>query len=277
MKRINFRILVLSLLCTASVAAFPQTADTVDIMKEYNENSFSDARRIKAIKDSTKLIEHLVGVKAGWALNNITFSQDIDTKALTSFKNFGLYYTYYHNLWNQITLFGLETGLQYNEEGYKSIVYTNEDKSEWNEGKEKVQEITLPLISQFRVDINRIRVLVNAGCFASYKISTSFSENISPEISGTYRKAGYGFIVGGGLAYIFRPFELHIEANYKYNFANLFSQKVFNEEIWVSNHTTQLIFTAGLFYRIGGSSYKNPANAQRRNKKNKGSEIEFNK
>ncbi len=268
---------MLPLLCAVSITALSQTADTVDIMKEYNENSFSDARRIKAIKDSTKLIEHLIGVKIGYSLNNIKFSQDIDTKALSSFKNFGLYYTYYHNLWNQITLFGLETGLQYNEEGYKSIVYTNEEKTEWTEGKETVQEITLPLISQFRVDINRMRILVNAGCFASYKISTSFSDNISPEVSETYRKAGYGFILGGGLAYIFRPFELHLEANYKYNFANLYSMKVFSDEIWVSNHTTQLIFTAGLFYRIGGSAYVNPANAQRKNKKAKNSDIEFSK
>ncbi|MGM9773812.1 MAG: outer membrane beta-barrel protein [Candidatus Egerieousia sp.] len=277
MKRLLYRILFLTIICATSLSSFAQIADTVDIMKEYNEHSFSDARNIKAVKDSTKLTEHLIGVKLGYSLNNITFSQDIDTKALSSFKNFGLYYTYYHNLWNQITLFGLETGFQYNEEGYKSIVYTNEDKTEWIEGKETVQEITLPLVSQFRVDINRVRILLNAGCFASYKISTSFSDNISPEIADTYRKAGYGFILGGGLAYIFRPFEIHIEANYKYNFSNLFSQKAFYEDIWVSNHTTQLIFTAGLFYRIGGSGYKNPANAPRRNKKVKSSDIEYSK
>lgn len=249
-----------------SPAALSQVADTVDIMKEYNEYSFRDAGNIKIVKDSTRLVEHLIGAKIGYSLNSISFSQDIDTKTLSSFKNFGLYYTYYHNLWNQISLFGLETGVQFNEEGYKSIVYTDPDKTEWTEGRESVQEITLPLISQFRIDFWKMRLLVNAGCFASYKISASFSPNLSEDITKTYRKGGYGFILGGGVAYVFRPFEIHIEANYKYNFSNLFSQEVFYDQVWVSNNTTQIIISAGLFYRIGGSAYKNPANAPRRNR-----------
>lgn len=240
-----------------------QVVDTLDFMKEFNEHSFADAGKVARVRDSSRLREHLIGVKIGYSMNNIRFSQDVDKKSLNSMKNFGLYYTYYHSLWNSISLFGLETGLQYNEEGYTSLVYNEPETVKDRkaiEGKERLQEITLPFVSQFRIDFWRMRLLANVGCFASYRTSASFSSNIADTLAASYRKAGYGFIFGGGLAYVFRPFEIHFEVNYKYSLSNLYDKKKFYDNIWVSTHTSQMIISAGLFCRIGGSRYINPAN-----------------
>ena len=245
---------VLVALTAISVNAQVKVVDTTDIMKEFDENSFRDASPVRKVKDSSRLFQHLIGVKAGYSLNDVSFSQAIDHKALTSAKNFGIYYIYYHSLWNSIPLFGIETGLQYTEKGYKSMKYTEPDtvkNRKATTGKERYQCIEIPFVSQFRVDFWKMRILANVGAFGSYTTSTSFTSVVPDSISTTYRKFGYGLIVGGGIALIFKPVEVHFEVNYKYSLNNLFDQKAFYTDTWVSTHPTQLVFTVGLFYRIG--------------------------
>ena len=55
MKRFLFAIL-LSLFC---LQGYSQIVDTVDIMKEFDEYSFRDAKVTGEVKDSTRIREHL--------------------------------------------------------------------------------------------------------------------------------------------------------------------------------------------------------------------------
>ena len=244
-------------------AANAQIVDTLDVMKEFDEFSFRDANPVKPISDSTKIREHLVGVKWGLGWNNVYFSQDIERQACASAKNFGFFYTYYHSLWGSIPLFGIEMGVQYSEIGFTAIEYLDPEGTEGRrsvKGKETFQTIMFPMVSQFRIDFWKMRLLVNLGCFASYKLSASTSGVLSEDISKTYKKGGYGIIGGGGIAFIFSPFEVHIEANYRYNLSNVYDKTAFYKDVWVSSHSSQLSLSVGLFMRIGGSAYVNPAN-----------------
>ena len=246
------------------LAAQAQIVDTTDIMKEFDEFSFRDANITGKVKDSTRLREHLLGVKWGMSVNNLTVSIDYDKKPALSPKNFGIYYTYYHSLWNSISLFGIETGVQFNEEGYKTQILDS-DGNLVKEGTESFQNITVPLVSQFRYDFWRMRIIANLGCFVSYRTGAQFSGLLSETVSSTWKKKGYGIIGGGGIAFVFRPLELHLEANYKYNLADLYDKASFYaDEYWVSTHTSQIIISVGLHYRIGGSSYKIKSNAPSR-------------
>lgn len=247
----------------STTSLYSQIVDTLDIMKEFDEYSFRGANPVNPIKDSTKIREHLIGVKYGVGINNVYFSQDIDTKAYMATKNFGIYYTYYHSLWESIPLFGIETGLQVSERGFTYVEYLDPEGTpnrRSNEGKERFQTIMLPFISQFRIDFWRMRLLINLGGYASYKIGDTYSGLFSEEIHNSFKKGGYGIIGGGGLAFIFSPFELHFEANYNYELGNLYDKTLFYENVWVSSHATQISFSVGLFMRIGGSSYVNKAN-----------------
>ena len=109
------RVFVAILLTFACLPLYSQIVDTLDIMKEFDEYSFRDAKVTGQVKDSTRLREHLFGVKWGMGINSLTVSVDYDKKPVTTPMNFGVYYTYYHSLWNSISLFGIETGLQMNE------------------------------------------------------------------------------------------------------------------------------------------------------------------
>lgn len=264
----NIKIIpILVILLIAGLSAQAQIVDTLDVMKEFDEFSFRGANPVNPIKDSSKIREHLVGVKMGVGWNNVYFSQDIKRESFLTAKNFGIYYTYYHSLWNSIPLFGIEAGIHYSEIGFTAVEYLDPEGTANRrsvKGKETFQTIMVPVVSQFRIDFWRMRLLMNLGCFASYKLSQTTSGVLNPEIAKTYKKGGYGIMGGGGLAIIFHPFELHAEINYRYNLSNLYDKTAFYEDVWVSSHSSQLMLSVGLFMRIGGSAYVNPANKPKR-------------
>ena len=85
-------IFILALICiSVSSNIFAQN-------EVFDDNSFKDAMPVK-ISDSTILNMHIVGVKYGFGISNVAFSQDINHKSINSPVNFGVYYNYYHSLW----------------------------------------------------------------------------------------------------------------------------------------------------------------------------------
>ena len=64
------------------------------------------------------------------------------------------------------------------------------------------------MVSQFKIDFSRFRLLVNAGGYYGYRLSTERE-------SGWDRydlRHDYGILAGAGLAVVFKPFEIQIEA-----------------------------------------------------------------
>ncbi|MDY3133906.1 MAG: hypothetical protein SOW22_00485, partial [Candidatus Egerieousia sp.] len=58
-------------------------------------------------KPATKRLSgHLIGVKYGFANCNLSFDKKINQKGITSGKEIGIFYTYYHSLWNTMPYFG---------------------------------------------------------------------------------------------------------------------------------------------------------------------------
>ncbi len=220
------------------------TVRTVDIYKEFSETSFENAT-IK-IKDSTILTQHLIGVKGGYSIAKVGFSQAFNHTGIKTPINFGIYYTYYHSLWNSMPYFGFQTGLEYAEIGYNHIT-TDQDDNIVSEESQIYQTIQLPLTSQFRIDFWKMRLLVNLGPYGYYITST----NLKDGIPATTNKVGVGIMGGGGLAFVFKPVEFHLECNYKYAMSHFCNPKIYSEEHWVYTHANQLIFSLGVFFRLG--------------------------
>ncbi len=241
----------------ASVCAFAQNTDdpkrdtvrTVDIYKEFSETSFEDAT-IK-IKDSTVLSQHLIGIKGGYSIANVSFSQAFNHTGIKTPVNFGIYYTYYHSLWNSMPYFGFQAGAEYAEIGYNHITRDKEDII-ISEEQQIYQTVQLPLLSQFRIDFWKMRLLVNIGPYGYYILSTNLKEGIP----ATTNKLGVGIMGGGGLAFVFKPVEFHLECNYKYGMSHFCNPKIYSEEHWVYAHANQLVFSFGLFFRLGDGNRK---------------------
>ena len=217
----------------------------IHIYKELKDNSFADAAAVK-IKDSTVLSQHLIGIKAGYSTASVSFSQDVNHKGIKSPINFGIYYTYYHSLWKSMPYFGIQTGLEYSEMGYTNVVEDDNDNI-ISETEQRYQAVQLPLLSQFRIDFWKMRLLVNIGPYGYYITST----DIEGGMPATTNKAGVGIMGGGGLAFVFNPVEFHVECNYRYAMSNFCDPKIYSQEHWVYTHANQLTFSFGVFFRLG--------------------------
>ena len=193
-------IFIAALLCCFSAATFAQVNNTeknnaqntetqqIDIYKEFSDNSFQDA--VKKITDSTILYQHLIGVKGGYGIANVSFTQDIDHKAFTTPVNFGVY-------------FGFQTGLEYSELGFNKLT-VGEKNEVLAEEKQIYKSVQFPMLSQFRVDFWKMRAFVNIGPYGYYLLST----NLEGGIPSTTNKVGVGIMGGGGIALVMNPVEL---------------------------------------------------------------------
>lgn len=219
------------------------TTKKVDIYKEFDMNSFADAT-IK-IKDSSVLSQHLIGVKAGYGISNVSFSQDIDHKSFKTPKNFGIYYTYYHSLWKSMPYFGIQTGIEYNEIGYTHLYEKSENV--FDEHDQIYQSVQIPFLTQFRVDFWKMRIMVGLGPYGYYILSTDIEDGI-PE---TTNKLGCGIMGSGGLAFVLKPVEFHLEASYKYALSYFVDPKIYSEDAWTYTHSNQLLISFGVFFRLG--------------------------
>ncbi len=243
-------ILAILLFSFVTVDLFSQnvTEGEEAYLKEFDLQSFKDAGT--KIKDSSVLYQHLIGVKWGYAMSNIQFSQSANHRGITSTKNFGIYYTYFHPMLGNMPYFGLQTGIESTEFGYTHV--TEVDDKVVSEAEQRYSVIVVPLISLFRVDISRIRLMLGVGGYGSYIYDTQLTGGI-PETTNKY---GFGLMGQGGIAIKFHPVELHLEASYKYGLTHFFDPKIYSEEYWLYTHQNQLQISVGLHFNLGSKHFK---------------------
>jgi hypothetical protein len=181
--------------------------------------------------------EHLIGFRAGYNISGIDTRPTLETKGISTNKNFSLLYTYYHDLWGTINLFGFQSGISKNSAGYKMgddiITY---------------DVISIPLVSQFHIDFWKMRLLINAGGFGGYRINKVSSDGTGfDEFDYRY---DYGFIAGGGFAFKFKPLEIHLESNYNYSLSYLYNPKKYSSTEYLFTYPHSLIFSLTLYLHL---------------------------
>lgn len=218
------------------------------LLKEFDLYSFKDAQ--KKIKDSTVLYQHLIGVKWGYAMSNVSFSTSSEHKGITSVENYGVYYTYLHSLLGNMPYFGFQVGAAKSTYGYTHVTELSEN--EFLEEEQVYSVAELPLIALFRVDISKIRLMLGVGGFASYVYDTELPGGM-PE---TTNDIGMGIIGQGGIAVNLNPIEIHLECSYKYGLTHFLDPKIYSEDHWLYTHSNQLMISAGIHFRLGGKNSK---------------------
>lgn len=184
--------------------------------------------------------EHLLGVRYGYEITGVSFAPDLKAKSVHSPLNFSILYTYYHNLWDTWSYFGIQTGAKYCKYGYTSEYNIDNMDATFT-------AIEVPLVSQFKYDIGeRFRVLLDLGCFGGYRIGTS----IPTGFDNFDARWDYGFLGGGGFALRFHPFEIHIEALYQYSLSWLYKPEKLSDEWWLYSYPHRLGFNATLYFNF---------------------------
>ena len=251
MKRLyKFLIVLVSVLAIS----FPLQAQNVieeeeAYLKEFDMNSFKDAGT--KVKDSTYLYQHLIGVKWGYAMSNVAFSQSSNHKGFNTTKSYGIYYTYLHSMLGNLPYFGIQLGLESTEMGYTHVTKITEEQFEEEEQRYSVADFQMLAI--FRADTRKLRFSLGAGGYLSYIYDTALPGGIP----ATTNKGGFGLVGQGGVAVKFHPIELHLEASYKYGLTELLDPQIYSKDYWLYTHPNQLQFSIGLHYNLGGKYFKN--------------------
>lgn len=226
MKRTLLLILALSL----SLAASAQDNFIFDMPDDFAQlDTITRPKQFKSI--------HMVGVSYGATWSGVTSSPGLGQEKKMTYNNIGAYFTYYHALWDQLFNFGLKFGVMHGYEGFLTPK---------NNYQETCEVLTIPLISQFKIDFSRFRLLVNLGTYGGYRLSTD-KEGGFDKYDQRY---DYGVIGGGGLGVVFHPFEFHVEANYKYALASQYHTNKISDIYWIYTYPQNLIFSASLFFHL---------------------------
>ncbi|HOG32821.1 MAG TPA: hypothetical protein PK895_05185 [Bacteroidales bacterium] len=188
--------------------------------------------------------QHLLGIRGGYAFNGVSFNPDRKQKMVPSFYNASILYTYYHDLWGTMPYFGLQTGLTYTQQGYETP-----------DVKRVYDVLRIPLTSQFHIDFWKMRLLINLGCFGSYRMRAFDYTAEKPDGSQVvfdcnHLYLDYGIQGGLGLALVLKPFEFHIEANYLYSLSMIENPALYSNEYYTYGYPNQLLFTLGIFIHL---------------------------
>jgi len=180
-----------------------------------------------------QLKEHLIGVKAAYNISGVGFDPTRNEVNITTNKNYSLVYLYYHDLWKTMPYFGFQASFSYQEQGYK---IDNEEI--------RLTVYELPLVSQFHIDFWKMRFLINVGGFMGYRMESTKG------FESTDNRIDYGLTGGGGLAFVLKPVELHLEANYQYSLSYLYTPKKFSELNLQFTYPHQLLFSLALYFHL---------------------------
>ncbi len=182
---------------------------------------------------SGQLKEHMIGFKGAFNISGINTNPKTETLTVRTKKNISVVYTYYHDLWKNIPNSGFQAAISYEEQGYML-----------GEQRYDYTLVKLPLVSQFHIDFWKMRLLLNLGCYGGYRLKSS--ENFAQD---DYR-IDYGFIAGGGIAFTFKPIELHFEGNYHHSFSHMYSPRRYSETSLVFSNPYQILLSAALYIHL---------------------------
>jgi hypothetical protein len=180
---------------------------------------------------------HMIGVSYTVNLSGVTSSPKIGQERLWTYKNFGVSYTYYHAMWNHLFNFGLVIGAKHGYEGYTSP---------YSGFGETCEVLEFPFLSQFKIDFLPCRLLINLGPYYGYRLSTDKEGGFDQYD----QRHDYGVIAGLGLAIVIKPFELHIEGNYKYALASMYQTNKYSDIYWIYTYPQNIMLSASLHFHL---------------------------
>ena len=180
---------------------------------------------------------HMVGFRYSYDLCNIASMPTVGEHILLCPVNFSVMFTYYHPMWDQLNVFGLQFGAKYGTMGY------NSDYADWGEA---IKYVEFPLGSQMKIDFSHYRALINVGTYYAYKLSTDKAGGFDEYDI----RHDYGVYAGGGFAIVFGRFELQFEGNYKFSFCSLYHPNKYSDLYWITAYPRNLSVSAGLFVHL---------------------------
>lgn len=202
---------------------------------------------------------HLVGVNYSFGFSGIFSPSTIRSIREISPVNFGVTYSYLHDLWGMYSIFGIQTGLRYAKEGY-SLETSDGDK--YNTTFYEVIELPVASLFHFELFNRHMRILAQIGPYIGYRLSVDRPYLASDDFAANQWKDtdirfDYGVKGGLGIAAVFAPIEIHIEAIYKHSFSSLYQPNTNSDYFYEFLYPSQFILSVGVHFQIGRKFFIN--------------------
>lgn len=224
------RLLLLLTLLTAAWTAGAQDNFIFDM-----PNDFASIDTVPTTKKFKSI--HMIGVSYTVNWSGVMSTPKIGQERIWTFQNYGITYTYYHAMWDHLFNFGVTVGAKHGYEGFTSP-YSGYGGT--------YETLEFPLLSQFKIDFSRFRLLLNLGPYYGYRLSTDKEGGFNQYD----QRHDYGVIAGAGLAVVFKPVELHLEANYKYALASIYHTYKYSDLYWLFTYPQNIMFSASLHVHL---------------------------
>ncbi len=220
---------------------------------------------------STKLNDYsMIGFNYGVTLTGMQFSPSHSQSRDLALGHYSLTFTHYEKMFNYLPYFGWTIGLEYGHEGYhfkenKETGETYEYPVERSRAM-KMDVVEVPFMMQVHRDGLYSKVYAGIGIYGGYRLAV---ERSGPNVNTAYQNKfydtdirwDYGFQGGAGLAFIFEPFELHLNAQLRYGLSSIFQANslypadsdsaALNSTYYRYAYPLDIIISAGIHIQLG--------------------------
>jgi len=249
------KLLAIILLLTVAVfSARSQETFSTDKQQKYSDeylDTVSVARQ-KVINDYT-----MVGIQGGMGLSFVLWTPSIDQQMRIAPYNVGITYTRYGKMFGYMPYFGFQAGLNFAQEGYRFKADKDTGVSPTLEGAKEayMNVVELPIMAHCHIDFWKMKLLLNLGCFAGYRLSINrIGDDVSEDIRRSFlpsdKRFDYGVKGGAGIGFVFDPIEIHLQATYKQSLSSLYQPDRFSKYYFRYAYPANVVFTVGVHYQL---------------------------
>ena len=257
MKKLSNILLTVTLILV-TLPLQGQELKALEMMEDTLTNEYLDSI---SIRKKLELNDYsMIGFQYGASLSRVMWNPTQKQDMLFMPVNFGVMYTRYGKMFGYMPYFGFQAGLFYGQEGYQFEYNEDNDYTYTIVGAEKavMQVVELPVLAHMHVDFWKMKLLVNIGCYAGYRLSIerfpgktgSVSDDVAHSFLDTDNRFDYGLKGGVGVALIFDPVEFHITGMYKHSFSSLYAPDYYSKYYYRYAYPSNIIISAGLHFQL---------------------------
>ena len=201
----------------------------------------------------------MIGVNYGVSFSNMSFNPERHNRAFVYNPNyFSIMYTHYEKMFDYLPYFAFSAGFDH---GYEGVAFKENPSTGQAYGnvdgatKMSIEVYEMPVMAQMHVDAAPLKFMATVGAYIGYRTKVQRS---GPYLDETYANAfhdyenrfDYGMQAGAGIAFMFDPFELHINGLFRWGWASLYRPDYYSEYYYRFANPTDIMVSVGIHYQL---------------------------
>lgn len=199
----------------------------------------------------------MIGIHYGASLSNCMWTPSMKQEFLLNPVHYGITYTRYGKMFGYMPFFGFQAGILYSQDGYKFKEDKDTGYTPSVEGatQARISVIEVPVLSHFHIDFWKMKLIVNLGPYAGYRLGIErFGDKVPDELVNSFTdtdiRFDYGIKGGVGFGFIFDPIEIHLQAMYKWSMSSLYQPDYQSQYYYRYAYPMGITVSAGIHFQL---------------------------